>query len=332
MNDHLPIHLTLPKGYLNGETRNGYYVSPEKKKVWAVLLDMLNEVACICKKYDIRWFADGGTMLGAARHGGFIPWDDDIDVRMLRPDYDRFVEVAQKELKHPYFFQTEQTDPGSLRCHAQIRNSETAGMLRGEADINFTFNQGIFLDIFPWDNINDDDELVNQQVAEMREIISTLRHSRYFPIIYWKYKRRNVIAWLFNCVKAWWIRNFRPLPADWNSKFDDIHAIITRYQSIKTRRVGNLSLLQFRNNWCGLREDYDDVVYLPFEMLTIPVPKNYDRVLTAQYGEWKKPLQVPSTHGNVILDTSRSYKVVLREIDSEGLKKWLKRNGYDKLK
>lgn len=326
------LNLEIPESFYVGEERLGYYISPEKKEVWAVLLDMLNEVARICKKYDIRWFADGGTMLGAVRHGGFIPWDDDVDVRMLRPDYDKFVEVAQKELKPPYFFQIENTDPGSLRCHAQIRNSETAGILRGEADINFTFNQGIFLDIFPWDSISDNDELVMQQVEEMRNIVSALRYRRYFPIIYWKYKRRNVIAWLFNCMKAWWIRNFNPLPADWNAKFDDIHTIITRYQSINTRRVGNLSLLRFRHNWCGLRDDYNDVVYLPFEMLQVPVPVEYDKVLTAQYGDWRKPQQVPSTHGNVILDTCRSYKEVLREIDSEGLRKWLKRKGYDKAK
>lgn len=326
------LNLEIPESFFVGEERLGYYVSPEKKEVWAVLLDMLNEVVCICEKYDIKWFADGGTLLGAVRHGGFIPWDDDVDVRMLRPDYDKFVEVAQKELKHPYFFQTENTDPGSLRCHAQIRNSETAGILIGEADGNYTFNQGIFLDIFPWDSINDDEELVNQQVAEMREIISTLRHRRYFSIIYWKYKRRNVIAWLFNCVKAWWIRTFRELPDDWDADYEKIYPIITRYEKLNTKNVGNLSILGQKNRWHCLREYYDGVTYMPFEMLQVPVPVEYDKVLTAQYGDWRKPQQVPSTHGNVILDTCRSYKEVLREIDSEGLRKWLKRKGYDKAK
>lgn len=134
------LNTEIPESFFDAEERCGYYVSSEKKGVWAVLLDMLNQVARICEWHDIKWFADGGTLLGAARHSGFMPWDDDIDIRMLRPDYDRFCEVAKKELKHPYFFQSEETDPGSVRCHAQIRNSVTAGILMWEANSNYQNN------------------------------------------------------------------------------------------------------------------------------------------------------------------------------------------------
>ena len=63
------LNLQLPEHFLDGETRDGYYISPEMKKVWAVELDLLNEFMRICKKYDLRWFADAGTLLGAVRHG-----------------------------------------------------------------------------------------------------------------------------------------------------------------------------------------------------------------------------------------------------------------------
>jgi len=322
------LHLDIPESFFEGEERCGYYISPEMKKVWAVELDMLNEVARICEKHHIRWFADGGTMLGAVRHGGFIPWDDDIDVRMLRPEYDRFVKVAQQELKYPYFFQTEKTDPGSLRCHAQIRNSETTGILKAELHPEYSFNQGIFIDIFPWDSINDDDELVNQQIEEMRDIKDRLRYKRYFPYIYWKARRRNLIAWCFNALKAWWIRNVSKLPDDWDAEFDEIDKIMTRYEGTNTKKVGNLCLLQFKKNWHNLREDYDDIVMMPFEMLTVPVPVGYERVLTDQFGNWKKFVVGTSVHGGVIFDTGRSYKDVLTEIKTEGTKHWLMRNGY----
>lgn len=306
------LNLDIPESFFEGEERCGYYVSPEMKKVWAVLLDMLNEVAHICKKYDIKWFADGGTMLGAVRHGGFIPWDDDIDVRMLRPDYDRFVEVAQKELKYPYFFQTEMTDPGSLRCHAQIRNCETTGILKSEANGRYQFNQGIFLDIFPWDSINDDDSLVEEQIEEMRSAIAPLRQKRYFAYDYCWQKRRNLIAWTYNAIKAWWIRKFVVGSTKWRAQFAKVEAIMTKYEGANTKKVGNLSLVQYRKNWTGPREDYDEAVYLPFEMLKIPVTSQFECALTVQYGNWKEFSIGTSSHGGVIFDTERSYKEVVK--------------------
>ena len=76
------------------EIRNGFLVPSQKKKLWNVQIKLINEFARICKKYNLRWFAYSGTLLGAARHKGFIPWDDDVDLIMLRPDYNKFLEVA----------------------------------------------------------------------------------------------------------------------------------------------------------------------------------------------------------------------------------------------
>ncbi len=74
------------ESFFEGEERNGFYISPIMKRAWAVELDILEVISKICRKYQIRWFAESGTMLGAVRHNGFIPWDDDIDISMLRPD------------------------------------------------------------------------------------------------------------------------------------------------------------------------------------------------------------------------------------------------------
>ena len=80
------------------EVREGFYISSIMKRYWAAQLTVLAEIDKVCKKYDIPWYADCGTLLGGVRHGGFIPWDDDMDICMLRHDYIKFISVAKDEL------------------------------------------------------------------------------------------------------------------------------------------------------------------------------------------------------------------------------------------
>lgn len=88
--------------YFDDEIREDFYVSGLMKRVWAANLEVMSDVAKVCERHNIRWFADYGTLLGAVRHGGCIPWDDDFDICMLRDDYMRFLEVAEKELPENY--------------------------------------------------------------------------------------------------------------------------------------------------------------------------------------------------------------------------------------
>ena len=89
--------------------------------VWAVQMDLLKELIRVCEKYNITYYGDSGTLLGAIRHKGYIPWDDDIDVVMTRSEYNRLLEVAEKEFTHPYFFQTRETDYGYERPFARLQ-------------------------------------------------------------------------------------------------------------------------------------------------------------------------------------------------------------------
>lgn len=94
------LNIVLPDGFLNEEVRCGYTVTKQMKEVWAVELDMLEKLLSVCKKHDIKIFASGGTMLGAVRHQGFIPWDDDIDMMMFRD----CAKLRRKSLNIPIFF------------------------------------------------------------------------------------------------------------------------------------------------------------------------------------------------------------------------------------
>lgn len=115
-----------------------------------VELEILKVFAQICKELDLKYYVIAGTLLGAVRHQGFIPWDDDIDVGMPRADYERFLQEAPKHLPEHLFLQTYKTDPGYLHVFAKIRNSNTAFIETGIA--HQKMNHGMFLDIFPLDN------------------------------------------------------------------------------------------------------------------------------------------------------------------------------------
>ena len=88
--------------FFESEVREGFYITSMMKRSWAAQLEILKDVDEVCTKYGISYFADAGTLLGAVRHRGFIPWDDDLDICMMRKDYHRFISVAEKELPEGY--------------------------------------------------------------------------------------------------------------------------------------------------------------------------------------------------------------------------------------
>lgn len=95
--------LQFNKKFFEEEERNGFCISSMMKRAWAVELEVLSQVSAVCKKYDIPYFAAYGTLLGAIRHKGFIPWDDDVDIALKREDYVRLLKILPKELPESYF-------------------------------------------------------------------------------------------------------------------------------------------------------------------------------------------------------------------------------------
>ena len=113
-----------------------------------IMLETLIEVDRICKKYNIKYWLVSGTLLGAVRHKGFIPWDDDLDICMPVEDYDKFLQIAPKELPDYLFVQTKKTDKYYKRDFAKVRSSKGKIVEKIEKD-NERYNQGIYIDIFP---------------------------------------------------------------------------------------------------------------------------------------------------------------------------------------
>lgn len=118
-----------------------------------VQLEIANEIKRICESNCIHYSLIAGSMLGAVRHKGFIPWDDDLDIGMARKDFEKFIDIASKELKEDFFLQTWDTDNNFALPIAKIRKKHTRYVERNSSNVKI--NDGIYIDIFPFDNVPD---------------------------------------------------------------------------------------------------------------------------------------------------------------------------------
>ena len=309
----LPIKINLPEGFLDEEVRDGYAVSGKMKELWAVELDLLCEFMRVCDRHNIIYYADAGTILGAARHKGFIPWDDDIDVMMMRDQYDKLCSIAEKEFKAPYFFQTEYTDPGSARGHAQLRNSMTTALLDSEIGLKLNYNRGIFLDIFPIDSIPDDPaefESFHKKICREKKRYLTLLG---YGANYKKNKSKTPLRALVKALLHQLLNG--PLKDAYRYFYENYEKNCTSYnKNADTKRVAKLFALPLnkeRRIWP--RKDFDSITYLPFEMLNIPVPSGYLDILERFDGNWQEYVVGTATHGGLTFDTLTPYKEYVRE-------------------
>ncbi|MBU1667984.1 LicD family protein [bacterium] len=119
------------------------------RKAQLIMLDMLVEFDAICTKHNLQYWLDSGTLLGAVRHQGFIPWDDDIDLSMPVEDYEKFRKIAQSELSDSIFFQTVETDAAFKFDYIKLRSNRASIVEFHEKDREVGYHQGVFVDIFP---------------------------------------------------------------------------------------------------------------------------------------------------------------------------------------
>ena len=137
-----------------------YYEEKTLKQLQKIELMILKEFDEFCNAHEINYVIIGGTALGAVRHGGFIPWDDDIDVMMEKPDYDKFLLIAEKELNHRYYILNRETDRNVPVMNTHLCLRDTVFKTHDQKKIK---DSGIFLDIFCFDNVPDDDDAMKRQ-------------------------------------------------------------------------------------------------------------------------------------------------------------------------
>lgn len=145
-----------------------------------IMLEMLIEFDAICKKHQLRYWLDSGTLLGAVRHKGFIPWDDDIDISMPVEDYNQFINIAARELSSDIFFQTAQTDKDFKFDYIKLRSNKASIVELHEKDKSVNYHQGLFVDIFPMLTIENTDinkKFYDDTLNEIRDVSAISLHT-----------------------------------------------------------------------------------------------------------------------------------------------------------
>ena len=305
------LKLKMDDSFFQAEEREGYLVSSEMKKVWAVELDLLNEFSRVCEILGIKWFVHAGTMLGAVRHHGFIPWDDDIDVVLPREDYDRLCEMGPSFFTHPFFFQNENTDQYFARNFTRLRRSDTTAILDNEKEFQYPFNQGIFIDIFPMDHIPADVAERNVYYGELSDLNKRSWLWRTMIHFYRPKIGKGLVKRISFYLKHIYFKYL--FKGGYRYYMEKHHKLITKYNGEETGWVGE-SIIDPLGRQLWRSEWVQEIKMVPFEMLNVPIPACYDECLTASFGsDWRIPRRAPSFHGGVFFDTEKPYTEYLAQ-------------------
>ena len=236
-----------------------------------VQLQMLQVVTAICDKYDIEYMLIGGTLLGAIRHDGFIPWDDDVDLGMTRENYDKFATVAPVEFQHNhYFMQTADTDPNFAFSYMKILDTNT--YIEEKNNVNDA-RKGIFIDIFPFDKVPRQPE-IRQAVYNRFKIADTA----------------ILLRLGYNVIKT----PFRKDPKDKSlDLFMSVAKLKERRENIM--RLYNHEPFHHYKNYASQyaydkevlsQRELTELTKHKFENLEVAIPKHYDKILTRMYGDY----------------------------------------------
>ena len=293
------LNIDLPESFFQEEERDGYLVSAKKKELWAVQLDILNEFDRVCRKHNLRYILDFGTLLGAVRHNGFIPWDIDIDVSMLRDDYEKLMEIGPSEFRYPYFLQNQDTDDNHYGVPiSRLRRSDTCFFHGGNIIYHYQYNQGIFLDILPLDNLpsNDLNDIepilkMSKQLLQRAVVVAhkpRIQMGYWYPVIMLKY-----MYYRLRCGNS-------------NKQFKLLDSFAQSFEY-----SGYFGCLMTGYPICRPKQWYEESVDLPFETLSLRAPKAYDELLRTYYGDYMTPV-VFENHVPYF-SASRSYKDVMAD-------------------
>jgi len=243
------------------------------RKVQLELLGILEEVDRVCKKNNIQYFLDSGTLIGAIRHKGFIPWDDDLDIGMLRADYEKFNEVAQRDLGKDYYWQTWHTDDEFALPYGKVRKRHTVYLEQKGRELK---ENGFFIDVLPYDFAPDDESERDNLKKRQRNIHrALLMKAGYRP-------------WIING-KVDMKRRIGYLPYQLKTVFSSKKSLIKKYENLTNGVLSKKMVYQQLGRKFYPIEWMSDTILVEFEGEKFPAVSHYHDWLTVAYGDYMTP-------------------------------------------
>lgn len=246
------------------------------RKVQLTQMEILREVDRMCRENEIRWFLCCGTLLGSVRHQGFIPWDDDVDIGMLREDYEKFCRLAPEKMDPRFCVQSWHTEEAYPLPFAKVR---MRGTLYVEAKSTLFQENGFYIDVFPFDNAPDTQQAQEAHAQKLNDLFRLmLMKSGYQP---WLEKDR--MNWIKRIGYLPYQRKARKFSHQELSEQYDAMAASVPKGALVCRQRGLRKLECYPAKW------FQTQVLRSFEGEQFPVPGDWDAILTAQFGDYMTP-------------------------------------------
>ena len=269
--------------YIN--TENQTEMTEIVQRVQRYELEILEQINRICREHQLTCFAVGGSVLGAVRHKGFIPWDDDIDLGMPREDYEKFLHAAARELDDRFVVQNYRTDPNTPFYFTKIRRNNTVFIEYCLRD--HPMHHGIFVDIFPFDAVPENKYLRKAQYRLARILyqmylsksLKTVYSSRLLNTIY---ETPEIRAQVMKKTRIRCVLHslLAPIPKKWIYK--GLDSCVRMQNGKPHREIAHICRKRLRVK----EKDLLPIGYLPFEDRVMPVPRDYDSYLRGQFGNY----------------------------------------------
>lgn len=305
------------KEFLEPEVRDGFYVPSEMKQAWASEMDVLKEIDRICRKYHLSYFADWGTLLGVVRHGGYIPWDDDLDITMKRADYEKFRIVAPQELPDGFAVYTYDTHP-DFRCFLMRVVGKTRICFEEEHLKKFHgFPYIVGVDIFVLDYVAEDERQEEERDTLARYVIAVadqiedgqLKESKEEKIL-------TQIEEMFQ-IQIGNREDKHALRIELYRLAEKLFAMIPENQARELTRMMPDGIYGNKNLRLP-KEYYDRPIWLPFETILMPVPAAYDEMLRKRYGDYMRLVRNCGGHDYPFFEIQRKQLQAVLDFDMPG--------------